>query len=174
MTIPTNKKRFPIVFLIGLIVSVLLILLVADTVKHFNDKGYDNSMYLGPFIGLSIWALTLTIFAFLEYIKTMFDKSAVLTITESGINDNLSIFSVGNISWTDITDIKITTALKTNFLVIGVTDPHSFIDRKSKLKQRPLKSFLKRFGSPVVISQKRIDYELTDLKQILLKTKLKH
>ena len=103
----------------------------------------------------------------------MFDKSAVLTISENGINDNLSIFSVGNIAWTDITDIKITTAIQTNFLVIGVTDPQSFIDRKSKLKQRPLKSFLKKFGSPIVISQKRIDYDLTDLKEILRRTQPK-
>ena len=173
MTIPVNKKRFPIVFLIGLIVSVLLIILIVDTVKHFHDKGYDNSIYLGAFIGLSIWILGLTIFAFLEFIKTMFDKSAMLTISDNGINDNLSIFSVGNINWTDISDIKITTVLKVNFLVIGVTDPQSFIDRKSKLKQRTLKSFLKKFGSPIVITQKRIDYDLTDLKEILLRTQPK-
>jgi hypothetical protein len=169
MIISANKKRFPIVFLVGLIVSVLLIILVVDKVKHFNDKGYINSIYLGAFIGLSIWALALTIFAFLEYIKTMFDKSALLTISDNGINDNLSIFSVGNISWTDITDIKITTAIKTNFLVIGVTDPQLFIKRNSKLKQQPLKSVLKKVGSPIVISQKRIDYDLTDLKEILLR-----
>ena len=173
MTIPANKKRFPIVFLGGLIVSVLLFILIVDTVKHFNDEGYNNSIYLGAFIGLSVWVLALTIFAFLEYIKTVFDKNAVLTISENGINDNLSIFSVGNISWTDITDIKIKTALKTDFLVIGVTYPQSFIDKNSKLKQRPLKSFLKKFGSPIVISQKRIDYNLTDLKEILLRTQPK-
>ena len=117
MIIPANKKRFPIVFLGGLIVSVLLIMLIADTVKHFNDEGYYNSIYLGTFIGLSIWILALTTLAFLEYIKTIFNKKAVLTISGNGINDNLSIFSVGNISWADITDIKIITVLKTKFLV---------------------------------------------------------
>jgi hypothetical protein len=173
MIIPVNKKRFPIVFLAGLTASVLLILLIIDTIKHFNDRGYNNSINLGAFIGIFIWVLTFTIFSFLEYVKTKFDKDAVLTITDNGINDNLSIFSVGNISWSEITDIKIIAALKTNFLVIGVTDPQSFINRKSKLKQRSLKSFLKKFGSPVVISQKRIDYDLADLKEILLRAKSK-
>jgi hypothetical protein len=173
MTIPANKKRIPIVLLCGLIVSVLLIVLIVDTVKHFKDEGYNNSIYLGSLIGLSIYVMPLTIFSFLDYIKPMFDKNAVLTISEKGIKDNLSIFSVGDISWTDITDINITSALKTDFLVIGVTNPQLFIDRKSKLKQRPLKSFQKKFGSPIVISQKRVDYKLTDLKDILINTKSK-
>ena len=173
MTIPTNKKRFPIAFLIGLTVSSLLILLIINTINHFNDKDYYSGIYLVSYIILSIWILALTIFAFLDYLKTMFDKTAVLTINENGINDNLSIFSVGNISWTDITGIKIITALRTNFLVIEVTDPQSFIDRKIKLKQRTLKSFSKRFGSPIVISQKRIEYDLVELKEILIRTKNK-
>jgi hypothetical protein len=134
MIIPASKKRFPIVFLACLTASVLLILLIIDTIKHFNNRGYNNSIYLGAFIGIFFWVLIFTIFSFLEYIKTTFDKNAVLAITDNGITDNLSIFSVGDISWSEITDIKMTTALKTNFLVIGVTDPQSFIDRKSKLK----------------------------------------
>lgn len=117
--------------------------------------------------------LALTVIAFLEYLKTRFDNSAVFTISDNGINDNLSIFSVGNISWTDITDIKIITALRTNFLVIGVANPQSYIDRKSKLKQRTLKSFLKKFGSPVVISQKRVDYDLNKLKEKLTQARPK-
>ena len=173
MTIPANKKRFPISLLIGLLFSTLFVILIVDRLKKFNDNGYNNSIYLGVLIGLLIWSLVLTIFSFLDYLKTTFNNDAVLTINENGINDNLSIFSVGQINWTEITNIKIATALKTNFLVIHVTNPESFINRKSKLKQRPLKSFLKKFGSPVVISQKRVDYELNDLKEKLNNARLK-
>ena len=173
MTISTNRKRLPIAFILGLLVSTLLILLIVDTIKYFEDQGYNRIILIGTLIGLLFWILIYTILSFLDYTKTTFDKDAALTITDDGINDNLSIFSVGNITWTEITDVKIATALKTNFLVIGVTNPQSFIERKSKFKQRPLKSFLKKFGSPIVISQKRIDYDLTDLKEILIKTKPK-
>lgn len=170
MTIPASKRRFPIVLLGGLAVSAVLILAIVNLLKHFNEDLYNNGIYLAGYIGLCIWILTLTMFAFLEYIKTIFDKNAVLIISDDGIYDNLSIFSVGNIGWMDITEIKVTTALKTKLLIIGVTDPQSFIDRKGRFKQRTLKSFLKKFGSPIVISQKRIDYDLMELKEILLRT----
>ena len=173
MTIPANKKRIPIAFLIGLIASILLILLIVDTIKNSYDKAYYNFIYWGTYLGLFIWVFGLTIFAFLDYLKTLIDKDAVLTIAENGVNDNLSIFSVGDINWTDITDIRIITVLKTNFLVIGVANPQLFINRKSKFKQRTLKSFFKKFGSPIVISQKRIDYDLVELKDILITTKHK-
>ncbi len=170
MTIPVNRKRFPIVMLGGLLLSFLFIFFLIDPLKHFNDEGYDNSIYLGVLIGASLTIFAVTILSTLEYLKTLFDKNAALTITDEGINDNLSIFSVGDISWTEITDIKVMTALKTNFLVVGVTNPQSFIDRKSIFKRRTLKKFLKKFGSPIVISQKRVDYNLNDLKNILIRT----
>jgi hypothetical protein len=168
MTIPANRKRFPIVFITGLMISVLLILLIVDSIKLYNGDGYNNSLLIGIYIGLSFWIINLTIFSLLDYTKTTFNKNAALTITDNGITDNLSIFSVGNISWTEITDIKIMTAFKTDFLVVGVANPQLLINRKSKLKQLTLKSFLKRFGSPIVISQKRVDYNLSDLKEVLL------
>lgn len=59
-------------------------------------------------------------------------------------------------------------ALNTNFLVIEVKNPESFINMKSKLKQRTLKSFFKKFGSPIVISQKRVDIDLNELKEKLI------
>src|SRR4051794_2546927 len=111
MIIPANRKRFPIVFIIGMIVSTLLILLIIDTIRYYNGDGFKDSIMIGAYIGLLFWAITFTIYSFLEYRKTTFDKNAVLTITDNGITDNLSIFSVGNISWAEITDIKITTAL---------------------------------------------------------------
>ncbi|MEP6676902.1 MAG: STM3941 family protein [Ferruginibacter sp.] len=171
MTIPANRKRFPVVFVSGLLASVLLILLIIDTLKHFNDKGHADSILIGAYIGLTFWVVILTVIALLEYIKTTFSKQAVLIITDKGIHDNLSIFSVGDISWAEITDLRIVKLLRTDFLVISVTNPQSFIHRISKLKQRPLKSYLKKFGSPIVISQRRINYNLEDLKEILLNTK---
>ena len=173
MTIPVNRKRFPIVMLVGLSLSFVLCFLFIDSLRHFNDKGYNNSIYLGAIVGVSLTIFSITFLSALDYIKTMFDKTAALTITDDGLNDNLSIFSVGNVSWAEVTDIKISSVLKTDFLIICVTNPQMFIDRKNIFKRKPLKSFLKKFGSPVVISQKRVDYNLKELKNILLRTRPK-
>jgi hypothetical protein len=172
MIIPANKKRLPIAVFIGFTISVLLMLIIIKTAKHFNDQAYNNTIYIITCIGLLFWVLRFTALAFLYYTKATFDKHAEFKITNDGIIDNLSIFSVGNVSWTEITDIKIVTLLKTDFLIICVADPQSFIDKKNFLKHKTLKSFLKKFGSPIVISQKRIDYNLNDLKNILINKKL--
>lgn len=168
MTIQVNRKRFPTIFIIGLLGSILLTFLIISTLKNFDDNGYVNRINLGAYIGLLIVVLALTIITFLEFLKTRFGKSTELTISENGIYDNLSIFSVGNINWKDISDIKVVKALNTNFLVIEVKNPESFINMKSKLKQRTLKSFFKKFGSPIVISQKRVDIDLNELKEKLI------
>lgn len=166
MVIPVNKRRFPTLFCICLILSILLAFRIIYSIKHFNEV-YDNRAYIVAYFSLFIYLFIVTIISFLDYMKTVFDKNASLTVTAYGINDNLSIFSVGDINWSEIIDIKISNALNTDFLIIIVKDPQSFINRKNRLKQRPLKSFLKRFGSPIAISQKRIDYNLTELKDVL-------
>jgi hypothetical protein len=57
--------------------------------------------------------------------------------------------------------------LKTDFLVIEVTNPQSYIATKNRLTQKTLKSLFKKFGSPIAISQKRVNYKLTGLKDLM-------
>lgn len=173
MTIPAKRRKIPFTFIIGLVLSGLILLLAVNTINQFEGQGLNRILLIGAFGGMLFWVLTFTTFALLDYLKAMFDKNAVLTITDEGVNDNLSIFSVGNIPWTEITNINIAAGIRTHFLVIVVRDPEPFIERKAKFKQRPLKIFLRKFGSPIVISQKRIEYNLVDLKELLLKAKFK-
>jgi hypothetical protein len=167
MTIYADKKRLPIVPLIGLVISALLIWTISDKFRPWNETGFNESLYVGAYCGLLFWIGAATLFSLVDYFRALLTKKANLTIDESGINDNLSIFSVGNINWADIKDIKLKIALKTDFLVIEVTDPQSYITRKSRLTQKPLKSLFKKFGSPIAISQKRVSYKLDELKDII-------
>jgi hypothetical protein len=63
--------------------------------------------------------------------------------------------------------VEVRQALKTNFLIIQVHNPDSIISRQRKWKQRTLKGFQKKFGSPVVISQKRIEDKVEAIKDVL-------
>jgi hypothetical protein len=173
MTIQARRRRFPIICLIGALFAVFLAVLIIDVIRNFNQNMYNNFLYLLMFTGLLFWALAFSLAAFLDFIRPRLSPSAVLTITDQGIDDNLSIFSAGEILWVDVTDIKIVTRLGTNFLIIGVKNPDEVIARKMKLLQLPLKSFLKKFGSPVFISQRKLGYDLTALKELLLETKNK-
>lgn len=67
MTIQVNRKRFPTIFIIGLLGSILLTFLIISTLKNFDDNGYVNRINLGAYIGLLIVVLALTIITFLEF-----------------------------------------------------------------------------------------------------------
>jgi|GEM_PF-2201151 len=167
MKIPINKKRFPLFLVIGILLWILLKRFAANPRSYF-DNTYDFVIFYW-IVGIALWAAFFTIIGLLDIAKTLFDKNAGLTIEEDGIYDNLTIWSVGKIHWTDIAAIKIVSALNTDFLVIEVADPQSFIGDKNKIQRWVLKSFQKKFNSPIVISQRRINYDVYKLMEELQK-----
>lgn len=160
--------------LAGIAATVVVLLPVLRFFKQSGDAGFNNWFYLIMLTGLLIWALVFTGLALTEYIRTMFSRSATLTISKEGIDDNLSIFSAGKIGWSQITGATITNALNRNFLVISVADAELIINRHRFLKKRVLRSSARRFGSPVVIPGQKIDFDLAALKEIIIKEAAGH
>jgi len=117
--------------------------------------------------------LLYTVISFAEFIKTKFDKKAMLQITDSGLFDNLSIFSCDKIIWSDIVSVEIIKAFKADFLVIKLTDNNKYLKGKNLVQRFVLKKWIKKWWTPIIISEKRVDYNLTDLRQIILKHKVK-
>lgn len=129
MQIPANKNRVPIVVIIGLILIVLLAMAIAN-VAGSEDVDAHQRLYL--YTGLLICCLYYTALSFADYWWTLFNPHAILSIGSEGISDNLSLFSCGNIQWSEITEIEIKQALKTNFLVIHVRNADGLIALQSK------------------------------------------
>jgi hypothetical protein len=169
--IPIKRNRFPIVFVISLLLTILLTfnLIYTKTEDIYMDGLFNwilNSVIL-------IAALFYIIISLAEFIKTKFDKNAMLKITDIGLDDNLSIFSCDKILWTDIVSAEITKIFKADFLVIKLSDSKKYLADKNFIQRIVLKKWIKKWGSPIIISEKRVDYNLTDLKQIILTHKTK-
>jgi len=111
------------------------------------------------------------VIAFIEYLKTKFDKDAMLTISDYGIDDNLSIFSCGKIPWVDIKGATILKVAKTEFLVVNLHNNEKYLSDKNFIQKRVLRGFIKKSGSPVLISQYRVDYNLNDIKYLIMEHK---
>ncbi len=109
----------------------------------------------------------MTIISLADYIKTLFDKNASLSISERGIDDNLSLFSCGEIPWNEILGAEIIKVFKTDMLIVHILDKEKYIARQKPIARLVLKRFLRKWGSPVVISAKRIDYDLQELKEVI-------
>ena len=164
-----NRKRVPVVFLISLTISLLLIMYLIRQVKNEDDlPSFFYYYYIPAYIVLFLYAFIFMIISGLEYIKTTFSSEAVLTINDSGLNDNLSLFSCGSIPWQDISGVTIFEAFKAEFLIIKLRDPHKYLSSKNFLQRIILKRYVKRFGTPVVISEKRINYNIHNLHNIIM------
>jgi hypothetical protein len=173
MTIQAKKGKFPLIGLIGFPLFGLLLLPIFDIARNYSDTVYVGVMYMIPFVVSAYWVLVLSLAGLVDFTRAWVNKQATLTITDSGIDDKLSIYSAGNVLWTEITGIKIVTGVRNDFLIIEVTNPEKFISKKFSPLRLPVKSIFKKYGSPVFISQKKVDCDLNELKELLLEGKNK-
>lgn len=167
ITIPINRNRFPIVFIISLLLTIVLgINLVYTKTDNMYRNGLVNWIFNGAFL---LIPFVLMMVSLADWIKTRFDKKVMLTISEAGLYDNLSIFSCGKILWSDISSAEVVKAFKTDFLIIKVIDTDKYLADKNFVQRFILKKYIKAWNTPVVLSEKRINYNLNELKQIILK-----
>ena len=167
--IPANKNRFPIVLLIFLLFTILLVLnLVYTNPESLFMNGLFQYIFNGVILAIF---LSYTILFFIDFVKTKFDKKASLTISDIGLIDNLSIFSCGKVQWNDINSVELQKSFKVDFLIIKVFDNNKYLIDKNFIQRHILKKYIRKWGSPVVISKKRIEYNLEEIKQIILANK---
>jgi hypothetical protein len=164
--VTTNKKRIPIAFLIGLLASIIFYMAISN--NHDDVPWY---YYLPAYIVLFIYAFIFTLITLFEYVRTMLDKNAILKISNEELYDNLGIFSCGKISWSDLTNVEIVEAYKANFLVVKLSHNSKYMHDKNFIQRYVLNKWIKKWGSPIVISEKRINYNLYKLKDIILEHK---
>ena len=164
MQITANRKRVPIVVIVGLTLIILLTFAIVNIVRS-EDEGLKQLIFIC--VGFLISAVYFTSISLLDYWKTLFNSYAVLSIGQDGINDNLSLFSCGKFTWDEISNVRIQQAFKTDFLIIDIYNADFLIANQSKWKQRTLRGFQRKFGSPVVVSQKRIKQKVEDVKAII-------
>ena len=167
--IPANKNRFPIVLLIFLLFTILLVLnLIYTNPESLFMNGLFQYIFNGIILAIFLFY---TILFFIDFVKTKFDKKASLTISDIGLIDNLSIFSCGKIQWNDISSVELQKSFKVNFLIIKVFDNNKYLIDKNFIQRHILKKYIRKWGSPVVISKKRIECNLEEIKQIILANK---
>jgi hypothetical protein len=165
ITIPVQRKRIPVVLIAALILSVLLGLNLS-----YLKRSYDGVLNIFVFAWLFVIVLFYAIIGLIAYLKNVFDKSASLVITEKGIKDTLALFSCGEISWAEIEDVILLNKLGA-VLVIKLKDPDAVISRQTGWKRFFSRKMFKKMGSPVIISQRTIDYNIEELKNIILQHK---
>lgn len=117
-----------------------------------------------------VGGIVVTLFGivFLYGVKKLFDKTTGLKIGAKGLVDSSSgPISAGEIPWSQITKIQISTMQFQKFLTIHVRDPESYIARGNLLRQIVSKSNLKSTGSPINISAISLKMNFDDLIKLI-------
>ena len=167
ITIPINRKEVPIPFFILLTGTVFFTFsLFSDDLGNSIYRAINTILLLPAIIIL----LCLTVLSLVDYMKALFDKNAALHISGTGITDNLSIFSCGAMPWTEIIGVEIrdTQIARIKVLLIHLSDTTKYIDGKNFFVRRVLKAFTKKWNTPVVISSRRVNYDLQELKELIV------
>jgi hypothetical protein len=162
--IPVNKKRFPVQLFICMLVAAVLCV-------YFY---YTGSFTLNPYSPITILVVLLIIVIRYiivlakEFLKLQFDRKANFTITEFGIIDNITFVSLGKIPWDDIDDIALDRYRGMDILLIGIRDPDKYSSGMRPVSKAVFNRYIKKWNTPLVISEKRVDYDLESLRDLLL------
>jgi hypothetical protein len=166
LIIPANKKKFPGPLVIGLLLSGFSL---SRILVNSHETGAYGPLPLLSYLVLFSFASVFSLQSLADYLKTCLDKNATLIITDKGLADNLSIFSCGELHWNEIAGVRVVSRLDTNLLVILVKNPSEIISKQSLWKKLVLNSFFKNYGSPVIISERKIPLPIHELRDIVYK-----
>lgn len=139
--IPLSKVHLFIYFFLGL----------AFVAFGYFIFTYDASNLYAKGVGVVCMAFfgVVSLFIF----KKLFDQKVGLIINQTGLIDNSSAVSVGQIEWKDVTDIQTIMVQNIPFVLVFVKNPEAYLNRfQNRLSQKMAQINFRLYGSPITIS----------------------
>jgi hypothetical protein len=161
IVIPVRRSRIPVPFLIGILVSALFLFLFIT-----DDRSLPFFYLRAFYLVLLLYAGAITMISLLDYLKTVFDKNAALVLSDKTLDDHLSILSCGSVPWEDVSGVAVKKTKRFNlyFLVVTLTDDDKYLRNKNPVLRFFLKKYIRICGGIIVISDKRIRYDIQKLR----------
>lgn len=162
--IPLSKKKL-IKMLIGSIVFVaagLWFLIKPPTISN-PFFGNPTTIFL---IGLAAILFFGLISVYI--IRKLQDNKPGLIINSTGLIDNSSGVSAGQILWTDIENISVIEMHRQKLIMLEVNDPQSYIDKQtSSFKRKVMQMNFNMYGTPLSITSNALEINFEELLNIL-------
>src|SRR5258708_1327677 len=163
LIIKANKKaQLPGLLFVVVICTIVFLIVIKLTETDGAVANYY--FYLSGFVVLFIYIFVLGVIGFISLAKSTFNKDARLLINEDGIYYNLGVIYTGRLQWQDITKVKVVQTKKYNirFMLIKLTDNNKYLEGKNFIQKYFLRRSIKRKGTPLVIYERAITYNLDD------------
>lgn len=160
------SKRKTIITLIGSLVFVVFGYLGAIHPENFVSPIFKNPEVIRiiGITGVVFFGLCLVFIA-----RKLIDNKPGLIIDLNGITDNSNAIGIGLIEWKDITAIKTTQVVSTQFLILHTNNPKKYIERaKSLLLKKAMLANHKMYGSPISITSNSLEITFSELETLIL------
>jgi hypothetical protein len=106
------------------------------------------------FFGLCVFVL----------IKKLPDNKPGLIIDETGLIDNSSGVSAGQILWSDVADISVIEIHRQKLIMLQVTNPQDYIDKQTSVfKRKMMQMNYKMYGTPLSITSNGLKISFDEL-----------
>ena len=166
IAIPLSKTKIILLAIGALIFVIVGIWFLYDLSKFAGSSYRQRSSEFIQIIGIVavIFFGICAIFAF----RKLFDKKQGLVINDKGITDNSSAVSAGLIKWSDIIAIDAVKVHSQKFIMIEVSNPVEYIDRKkNRISKMAMRANYNRYGSPISISANSLKTDFNELKSLI-------
>jgi hypothetical protein len=166
ISIPINRNRFPTVLVLGLSLTTLL---VYNLLKSKQPLALmDDYLLFVLKVTLLISIAFFTLISLASYWKVIFDKNAMLKLTDTAMIDNSSIFSCGEILWEDIIDVTMKKGINMQFLIVKLKNPEKYVTKGNFIKRYFIKNRIKKIGSPIIIAETNLKCNIDVLREIII------
>jgi len=147
--IPLNKSRI-IIMLLGALAFVAIgfwFVIAPPTIEN-SYWGSPVKIAIAGYASILFFGL-----GALFLIRKLPDNRPGLIITDTGLVDNSSGLSVGQISWCDIESVSVIEIHRQKLIMLNVKNPQHYIDRQTSLfKRKSMALNHKMYGTPISIT----------------------
>ncbi len=149
-----------------LIYVSIFIALGLDLIFNFSFSNTTISHTI--IITLGLFSLIIFVGIAIILLKHLLDNKSGLIISKRGIVDNSSLLSIGFISWSDISDIKISNINNQKSVIFIFNNPQDYIKSVSnKLKRKVMEMNYKDTGYPISITTRSLKTSYRNLQELL-------
>lgn len=169
MEIPFSKRKLRR----NLVTCVAFVLLGLWLVIYRPE--IDNPVLNSPVVIYGVGGMSILFFGLglYFYLRKVADTKPAIIIDDRGITDNSSAFPLGFVPWQDIRRLATVTVARQRFLVIGLGNPQTYIEREKGLKKTTLEYNYRSYGSPFILSANGLACTLEELEAAIEQRRLK-
>lgn len=165
LRISVNRRRAPFTLLVSLLVTIFVFVRLLSLVQ---ENGLESTLIIPSYLSLLIPALYVFFLSGVDYSRRLFDKNAFLTVNTRELINHLGVLSAGRVNWREVSTVVVDQTYTTPLLLIRLRDPRAFARRQAWWKRPALILLIRRWGTPIVIPEKRVDRDLHTVKDILM------